>query len=182
VNSNRGTYAKDEKVFRASSLYDRNREYFEDFQADLRKHLLVYLQGVERGELEASTTIKPDISDWTVTDLYGSYPQLGGSMASNSAALLDSSGSSTKADKSGGGAPTPASISAPSYGNSNRIIAKSSTTDYVSPELIIQLQELKLKQDKSNLDKARVTVEELGEVPVEPDVDSDSDSGDQEND
>lgn len=24
VNSNRGTYAKDEKVFRASSLYDRN--------------------------------------------------------------------------------------------------------------------------------------------------------------
>jgi hypothetical protein len=180
VNSNRGTYAKDEKVFRASSLYDRNREYFEDFQPDLKKHLLVYLQGPERSELQTSTTIKPDISDWTVTDLYGSYPQLGGSMASNSAALLDATGTTTIA-ATGGGAPTPAIISAPSYGNSNRIIAKSSTMDYVSPELIIQLQELKLKQDRSNLDKARVTLEELGEVPVEPDVDSDSDSGDQEN-
>ena len=168
-------------MFRASSLYDRNREYFEDFQADLKKHLLVYLQGPERSQLQASSTIKPDINDWTVTDLYGSYPQLGGSMASNSAALLDATGTSTKAE-TGGGAPNPASISAPSYGNSNRIVAKSSTTDYVSPELIIQLQEIKLKQDKSNLDKARVTLEELGEVPVELDVNSDSDSDDQEND
>ena len=32
VNSNRGTYAKDEKVFRASSLYDRNRVYFNELQ------------------------------------------------------------------------------------------------------------------------------------------------------
>ena len=30
VNSNRGTYAKDEKVFRASSLHDRNRVYFNE--------------------------------------------------------------------------------------------------------------------------------------------------------
>ena len=96
-------------------------------------------------------------------------------MASNSAALLDATGTSTSSDSGG-------SVAAPSYGNANRIIAKSSTTDYVSPELIIQLQELKLKQDKSNLDKASVTLEELGEVPVETDVDSESDSDDQEND
>ena len=175
VNSNRGTYAKDEKVFRASSLYDRNRVFFNDFQADLKKHLLAYLQGVERGELQAATTIKPDISDWTVTDLYGSYPQLGGSLADNSAALLDSVRTSTTAD--GGGA-----VGAPGGGNANRVIAKSSTTSYVSPELITYLHEIKLKQDASNLEKGTVTLEELGEVPVEPGPDSVSGADDQEND
>ena len=174
VNSNRGTYAKSEKVFRASSLYDRNRGYFQDFQADLKKHLLVYLQGAERGELEAASTIKPDISDWTVTDLYGSYPQLGGSLAENSAALLDATSTMTTSDGSG-------NVAGPAYSNSFRIMAKSSTTSYVSPELNVYLRELKLKQDATNLDKATVTVEELGEVPVEPVPDSESDPENQEN-
>ena len=48
TNSNRGTYSKDEKVFRVSSLYERNRVYFPDFNSDLSKHLLVYLEGYER--------------------------------------------------------------------------------------------------------------------------------------
>ena len=168
VNSNRGTYAKDEKVFRASSLYDRNRGYFQDFQVDLKKHLLAHLEGKEQGELKVASTIKPDISDWTVTDLYGSYPQLGGSMAGNSAALLDATKTATTSDGSG-------SVAGPAYSNSFRIMAKSSTTSYVSPELIVYLRDLKLKQDATNLDKATVTVEELGEVPVEPSPDSESD-------
>jgi hypothetical protein len=175
INSNRGTYAKSEKVFQASSLYDRNRGYFNDFQVDLKKHLLVYLQGPERGELEAASTIKPDISDWTVTDLYGSYPQLGGSLAENSAALLDATRTATTYD--GGVA-----VVGPAYSNSLRIMAKSSTTSYVSPELIVYLREIKLKQDATNQDKATVTVEELGEVPVEPGPDSESDHENQEND
>jgi hypothetical protein len=174
VNSNRGTYAKNEKVFRASSLYDRNRGYFTDFQTDLKEHLLVYLQGDERGELRAATTIRPDISDWTVTDLYGSYPQLGGSFADNSAALLDSVSTSTIGADGG-------AVAAPSFGNSDRVIAKSSTTSYVSPELIVYLQEIKAKQYATNLDKATVTVEELGVVAVEPDPDSESSTGEQEN-
>jgi hypothetical protein len=168
VNSNRGTYAKDEKVFRASSLYDRNRGYFQDFQADLKEHLLVYLTGEEKRELKASRTIKPDISDWTVTDLYGSYPRLGGSLADNSAALLDATTTITNAE---GGV-----VAGPAFANSFRMIAKSSTVSYVSPELLVYLRDLKLKQDATNLDKATVTVEELGEVPVEPEPD------DQEND
>ncbi len=175
VNSNRGTYAKDEKVFRASSLYDRNRGYFQDFQADLKKHLLAHLNGKEHGELKVASTIKPDISDWTVTDLYGSYPQLGGSLADNNAALLDATSTMTTSDGS-------SNLAGPAYSNSFRVMAKSSTTSYVSPELMVYLREIKLKQDASNQDKATVTVEELGEVPVEPGPDSESDHENQEND
>ena len=175
VNSNRGTYAKDKNVFRASSLYDRNRGYFPDFQADLKKHLLGHLEGREKGELKEASTIKPDISDWTVTDLYGSYPQIGGSMAENNAALLDATSTMTTSDGSG-------NTAGPAYSNSFRVLAKSSTRSYVSPELTVYLRDLKLKQDASNLDKATVTVEELGEVPVETDPDSPPEPDDQEND
>jgi len=175
VNSNRGTYAKDEKVFRASSLYDRNRGYFQDFQADLKKHLLAHLNGKEHGELMVASTIKPDISDWTVTDLYGSYPRLGGSLAENNAALLDATSTMTTSDGS-------SNLAGPAYSNSFRVMAKSSTTSYVSPELMVYLREIKLKQDASNQDKATVTVEELGEVPVEPGPDSESGHENQEND
>jgi hypothetical protein len=161
INSNRGTYPKDEKTFRVSSLYDRNREFFPNFQSDLKKHLLVYLLRPEKGELEASSVIKPDIDDWTVTDLYGSYPEIGGSFASNSAALLDAT-STVTSDAEG------TSISAGgNFANSSRIVAKSSPVDYVSPELIVYLKEVKARQDLTNQDKATVTVEELGEVPVE---------------
>ncbi|MFC1688035.1 DUF547 domain-containing protein [Pseudomonadota bacterium] len=173
INSNRGTYAQDEKIFRASSLYDRNRGYFPDFQSDLKKHLMAFLQGPEKRKLEFASTIKPDIDDWTVTDLYGSYPQIGGSFAQNKAALLDATKSTTTGE--GGVA------AAPSVNASSRLFSQASTTSYVSPELIIQLQELKAKQDATNLDKATVTVEELGEVPVETGVEAEPGSVDEEN-
>jgi hypothetical protein len=159
INSNRGTSPKDEKIFRASSLYDRNRVFFPNFQADLKKHLLVYLLRPEKGELEAAKTIKPDIDDWTVTDLYGSYPEIGGSFANNSAALLDSV-STVTSDAEG------TAMAGPGYANNSRIVAKSSPVSYVSPELIVYLKEVKARQELTNQDKARVTVEELGEVPV----------------
>lgn len=169
INSNRGTYAKTEKVFRASKLYEKNRSYFPDFQTDLKKHLLSYLEGTEKRELEASSVIKPDITDWTVTDLYGSYPELGGSLADNSAALLDST-STVTSDADG------AAMSGVSYGNQDRVVSKSSVTSYVSPELITYLREVKAKQDLYNMERGTVTVEELGEVPTgeeqsEPDPD-----------
>lgn len=160
INSNRGTYAKDEKVFRASSLYERNRQYFPDFQTDLKKHLLSYLEGIEKSELEAASVIKPDIDDWTVTDLYGSYPELGGSLASNSAALLDSISTATS-DADG------AAMTGVSYGNADRVVSKAPVTNYVSPELIAYLQEVKAKQDLYNMERGTVTVEEMGEVPTD---------------
>ena len=173
INSNRGTYARDEKIFRASSLYDRNRGYFPDFQSDLKKHLMAFLQGPEKRKLEFASTIKPDIDDWTVTDLYGSYPQIGGSFAQNKAALLDATKSTTTGE---GGV-----SAAPSVNASSRLFSQASATSYVSPELMIQLQELKAKQDATNLGKATVTVEELGEVPVETDADAEAGSVDEEN-
>jgi len=87
INSNRGTEGKKKRVFRVSSLYERNQVFFPDFDADLTEHLLVYLEGEKREELQAATKIKTDINDWTITDLYGSTRDLGASLASNSAAL-----------------------------------------------------------------------------------------------
>jgi len=165
INSNRGTYSKNEKVFRASSLYDRNRVYFPNFQQDLKKHLLIFLEGPEKAELKASTTIKPDISDWTVTDLYGSYPELGGSLADNSAALLDSVQSVSSGNINSEGQFLQFG-SNHSYA-SNKLIQKSSPSSYVSPELITYLQEIKVKQDAYNREHGTVTVEELGEVTKE---------------
>lgn len=88
INSNRGTQAKNERVFRVSSLYERNEVFFGETGTDLAEHLLRYLEGKERNELQAATKIKKDISDWTITDLYGSYREAVGSLADNSAALM----------------------------------------------------------------------------------------------
>ena len=134
---------------------------------------MAFLQGPEKRKLEFASTIKPDIDDWTVTDLYGSYPQIGGSFAQNKAALLDATKSTTTGE--GGVA------AAPSVNASSRLFSQASAKSYVSPELMIQLQELKAKQDATNLDKATVTVEELGEVPVETGVEADPASVDEEN-
>ena len=91
INSNRGTYAYDESVFRVSSFYDRNREYFPDFESDLSNHLLLYLEGPERTRLQTASKLKPNIDDWTVTDLGGTRnDNIGGSLATNHAAMLDS--------------------------------------------------------------------------------------------
>ena len=90
INSNRGTEGQSETVFRASALYARNEPYFPDFDTDLRQHLLRYLDGDEREELRSASRIETDIEDWTVTDLYGSYVEVGGSISDNSAALMDS--------------------------------------------------------------------------------------------
>jgi hypothetical protein len=91
INSNRGTFAYDEGIFRVSSMYERNSAYFPDFESDLSQHLLQYLDGPQRARLEAASTLKPDINDWTVTDLGGTRQEtIGGSLANNHAAMLDS--------------------------------------------------------------------------------------------
>lgn len=90
INSNRGTFYRDEKSpFRVSAFYDANRMYFPDFDADLEQHLLQYLEGRERAALQATTGIRADITDWSVTDLVGTQQRIGGSLANNQAAMLD---------------------------------------------------------------------------------------------
>lgn len=90
INSNRGTLGREDDFFQVSSFYDRNRQYFPDFDADLSEHLLTFLDGKERERLEGVGKIKPDIDDWTVTDMGGTVPVVGRSLAHNNAALLDS--------------------------------------------------------------------------------------------
>ena len=90
VNSNRGTFIRsDEDVFRVSSFYDRNRAFFPDFDADLTDHLLSLLEGPERDLLQTAVRIKPDLDNWTVTDLGGNRHRIAGSLADNQAAMLD---------------------------------------------------------------------------------------------
>ena len=176
INSNRGTYPKNESVFNVSSLYERNGFYFPDFEADLREHLLAYLEPPEKYELESATKIDPDIDDWSVTDLFGSHTRIGGSFADSSAALLDATSTQTIAGEGAGSV-----VAGPSYANALRIQAKAPVARYVSPELILQLQEFKLRQDESNRENATVTVEELGEVPVEPEAEPEHDSDNEGN-
>lgn len=175
INSNRGTYPESESTFRASSLYDRNRDYFPDFQSDLKTHLLAYLDSPERGELRAASTIKADIDDWTITDLLDSMPRIGGSFADNSAALLYATHSATAGSEPGLTDPAPSSVA------SNQILAKARVAKYVAPELITYLHDLKLKQDIVNLKKGRVTIEELGEAPEGYERPPKSQDNDQEN-
>lgn len=160
INSNRGTFSKDEKTFRVSSLYQRNQVYFTDFKADLTKHLLAHLEGYEREELRSANVIKPDIDDWTVTDLGGTYPEIGGSLADNNAALLDSLKSTVPSE--GGG-----TLAASAAYGSMMMAAKAQPMSRFEPELLEQLHkvnEQRLRQNKMN---ATVTVEELGEAPAE---------------
>lgn len=143
INSNRGTDSKNAKTFRVSSLYERNEVFFPDFNADLTEHLLTYLEGSEVDELKAATKIKTDINDWTVTDLYGSSRDLGGTMANNSAAL----------------------DGAVSGGNSSRLTAKSAVLSKYNPAVLQRLNEINEK--KAAQKTGTVTIEEMGEVSDE---------------
>ena len=91
INSNRGTFSRsDEDFIRVSSFYDRNRAFFPEFETDLTRHLLEFIDGTEREHLHADTHIRADIDDFTVTDLRGTNHRIGGSLAHNQAALMDS--------------------------------------------------------------------------------------------
>jgi hypothetical protein len=165
INSNRGSYAKDEKVFRVSSLYQRNKSYFKDFDKDLREHLLIYLQGQERGELQAANTIKPDIDDWGITDLYGSRKPIGGSLATNRAALMDSTRDTSVAGEGQGSGgfvtSSTATEGASLMGNAARL-------SRFSPDVLIRMQELKERQKASAEKAATVTVEDIVKDTDEP--------------
>jgi len=172
VNSNRGTMSRGERSFRVSSLYERNEDFFPDFEADLTRHLLGYVEGREKRDLEESTSIKANIDDWTVTDVYGTFTQAGGSFATSSAALLDAVQSSFPAQEGQSG-PTSGNLSAPSAGL--QTFAEVPPGRF-NPEVIAYLNEIKDRQEAANIAKGgTVTVEELGEVKDAEDKASDTD-------
>ncbi len=165
VNSNRGTYSGDkDSVFEVSSYYDRNRSYFPNLNTSLKSHLLEYLEGYERKMLSQASVLKPDINDWTITSLQGSYREFGGSLASNSAALLDSVSSTVASDNQGPGAGTlGASVG---YGSSS-VVSKSPVLQRIDPDLLDHLVDINEKRQSTNAINATVTVEELGQVGVD---------------
>ena len=97
VNSNRGTYADRGGVFRVSSLYERNEDYFPNFKSDLKAHLEKYIIGDMNYYLEESKRIRTNISNWDITDLYGSKRKSNSSSATSEAALLDAGSSNNDA-------------------------------------------------------------------------------------
>ena len=153
INSNRGTYSKNGRTFRASSLYERNAAYFPDFNADLTEHLLTYLEGDERADLEKATKITADIDDWTVTDLYGSTRDLGASLANNSAAL----------------------DGAVSGGSSAKLTNKSVVATRYNPAVLQHLNAINAK--KAAEKTGTVTIEEMGEAPAESSATDQDDKG-----
>lgn len=174
INSNRGTYISGNStdVMQVSSFYDRNRSYFPNFNADLSAHLMKYIEGYERTILVNANTLEPDINDWTITSLEGNYREVGGSLATNSAALLDSVKSTVLAD---GGGVMGASVG---YGSSS-MASKAKPYNRIDPQLVERLVEINSKRMSTNAVNATVTVEEMGEFPVEPKSDGEKEEKDQ---
>jgi hypothetical protein len=190
INSNRGTYPKDEKTFRVSSLYERDKAFFPNFDDDLTSHLLDYIEGEEKADLQASRFIRADIDDWSVTDLGGTYRDMGASFANNNAALLNAVVGTTPADDAPAGAVVSGAAAAGTgmtlgaaagYG-SNAIAAKTQPISRFPTDMLIRLKEIQLKQENTKAENARVTVEELGEVPVDSKPASDKKDDDKDND
>ena len=79
VNSNRGT-SVDTKLHKVktSYFYLQNSTYFPNFNNDLKRHLLLYANDDIRGEIMLSKQLNPNITNWKVTDLYGTTRTFGG--------------------------------------------------------------------------------------------------------
>jgi hypothetical protein len=165
VNSNRGTNRDKDKgrALKVSNLYERNRIYFPDFNADLSAHLNKYLEGTERSLANSKTNFEPVLEDWTVTDLYGSYPEIRTGINTNPAALMGSIVSTSPGDPINGGGTTLGAAVA--YGAS-AFLSKASGMRQYSPEVFKHLLILNMKRVETNEKNATVTMEELGEFPV----------------
>ena len=172
INSNRGTNRNSDKykVQKVSSLYARNNVYFPDFNKDLSAHLLEYIEGDGRGLAKFKATLKPVINDWTVTDLWGTFPEVRTGMATNPAALLGAIVSTTPGY--GGGV-----VGASAGGAASSAYLRKTGNMFSSsfrPEMFKYLLILNMKRVTTNEKNATVTMEELGEFPVAPEADQKS--------
>jgi uncharacterized protein DUF547 len=166
INSNRGTNRANSnyKVRKVSSLYARGRSYFPDFNEDLSEHLSRYIEGGERGLVDAKTTLKPVLDDWTVTDIWGTFPEVRTGIASNPAALMDAIVSTTPGDPATGGGTVGASLDSGSTSGYMRKAGKMRGANN-RPELFQYLLLLNMKRLKTNEQKATVTIEDLVDSP-----------------
>jgi len=88
VNSNRGVYLKGGRTMHVSSFYERFQRFFPDFQADLKNHLMEYLEpGSIRDDVAAARKLVADVDDWTAASLRGNTRDYGGALQKNASAL-----------------------------------------------------------------------------------------------
>ncbi len=171
VNSNRGTYTRNGD-FEVSTLYERNQQYFPNFDEDLKQHLMRFIEGPERTDLQQADRLFADIDDWSITDVYGTQRDIGGSFSNSAAALMDAV-VSTQPDGEGGTVSTNASVAGSAY------MAKTPVAPKFDPDVLVHLKTIQAKENATRLlQEGRVTVEELGTVPV----DSNDDSGGEDDD
>ncbi|MCL1046171.1 DUF547 domain-containing protein [Shewanella electrodiphila] len=154
INSNRGTYSQGKSTFRVSSLYERKEKYFPEFQSDLTAHLSKYIHGTMSNYLREGPTLKPNINDWKITDLFKSQKSRGMSSAANSAALMDSVGIT-----SGGKGEGVPNASTPTLGLAAEVYSDRGVTyGRFSPEQI----EMLMKVDEIRLENAgEVTITDI---------------------
>ena len=123
-----------------------------------------------------AVTLDPDITDWTITSLSGNYREFGGSIADNSAALLGATTSTVPNTNEGErGTTMAASIG---YGATG-IAQKSIVMNRIDPDLLKHLTELNDKRKMTNAINSNVTMEELGEFPVETEAEAAEEKKDQ---
>jgi len=158
VNSNRGTYGSKKNTVRTSTLYKRNAAYFPNFKADLKAHLLKYVEGYTRYQLEDSNKIKANISDWKIVDLYGSTRKFGGGVGTNQAALIDSVSNPIKGGAKDGIGVADISLASSYYGEKGTKLSR------FSP---VQLQVLRQLNEARAINDGQVTVIDLDSSEVE---------------
>lgn len=166
INSNRGTNRVSSKynIKKVSSLYARSSSYFPNFNQDLAGHLLKYIDDAEQRGIKAKKTLKPTIDDWTVTDLWGTFPEVRTGVASNPAALMGAIVATTPGDPSSGGGTVGATAGG---GASSAYLGKAGAVhpNYRS-DMFRYLLMLNMKRLQTNEKKATVTIEELEDTPA----------------
>lgn len=160
VNSNRGTQDNDGK-FEVSTYYERNANYFPDWDEDLKQHLMRYIEGPERAGLQAANTLRADINDWTVTDVYGTMNTIGGSFTDSKAAMMDAVQTQQQGPDGGASGQVSGNMSVAS----SMVISKTPSPNRFSPEVLTHLDALKEQVEMRNLSKeGTVTIEEMGQA------------------
>ncbi|WP_149982802.1 DUF547 domain-containing protein [Pseudoalteromonas rhizosphaerae] len=146
VNSNRGVMIKNKDRVYVSKYFDQTKGLFDDFEKDLRAHLIDYAESPINSDIKYAKRFNVDIENWNITDLYGSERVFGAGTATNPAAMLNAVvDNSASPVQRGEGADS--GIGATNLGFlSDSITAH--TTDYgrFSPEVLQKIKSLNLKK------------------------------------
>lgn len=88
INSNRGTFKRYNGTLRVSNLYQRNSQWFPNFNLDLSKHLTKYLDSDYYEATEVLNKLVVDIQDMNFVNLRGGTRDFRKPIMSGNAALM----------------------------------------------------------------------------------------------